>query len=266
MKNSHETYFTLITGASSGIGKAMAFECAGRGLSLFLIALPDTGLRDLTCLIEQNYQVSVKYFETDLKSEQSHRKIFNYLISNNLKINILINNVGVGYNGNFENLSEEKISDMLILNMRTTTLLTQILIPELKKAPKAFILNVASFAAFSPLPGKSIYAASKAYILFFTRAIRRELKSTNISVSGLFPAGVPTNDLVKERIRNSGWISKRMILTPEKLAGYAISGLLSGKEIILPGNMIKSLFLLGRLTPQGVILNLMTREFLRVPY
>jgi len=265
METGSNPYFTLITGASSGIGKALAFECAKRGMNLFLISLPETGLPDMAKKISDEYYVEIKYFEINLTDENAHNAIHNQLLSNNITINILINNVGVGYNGYFEKLTEDKISDMLMLNIRMTTLLTQIMVPELKKLPKAYILNISSFAAFSPLPGKSIYAASKAYVLYFTRAIRQELKSTNISVSGLFPAGVPTNSLVQERIRKSGWLSKSMVLSPEKTARTAISGLLKGKEIIIPGNRTKAIFLLGSWMPQGLVLKMITREFLRAP-
>lgn len=266
MKNKTEQYFTLITGASSGIGKALAIECAQRGMNLILVSLPESGLPDLSEEISKTHQIIVEYFEINLTNENAHKEVHNYIQNKNLKINMLVNNVGVGHNGYLANLSEEKITDMLLLNMRITTLLIQVLIPELKKSDNAYILNVGSLAAFSPLPGKSVYAASKAYVLYLTRAIHRELKSSGISVSGVFPAGVPTNSTVQTRIKKSGLFAKQMILSPEEVAKYAITGLLKKKEIIIPGRKTKIAFFLGNILPFGLIMKIMAREFIRSPH
>jgi uncharacterized protein len=265
MENKTEQYYTLITGASSGIGKAMAIECAQRGMNLLLVSLPESGLIPLSVELSKEHQIKVEYLEINLTNENAHREIHNYIQDKNLLINMLINNVGVGHNGFLENLSEEKVTDMLMLNMRITTLLTQILIPELKKSDNAYILNVGSLAAFSPLPGKSVYAASKAYVLYLTKAISQELKSTSISVSGIFPAGVPTNSAVINRITKSGMIAKYMVLTPKEIANYAISGLLRKENIIIPGRKTKTFFLLGNLLPHGLLMKIMAREFIRSP-
>lgn len=265
MENKTEHYYTLITGASLGIGRALAIECAKRGMNLILVSLPDSGLPALSDEISKTHNISVEFFEINLTHENAHREILNYIRNKNLKLNILINNVGVGHNGHLENMAEEKVSNMLMLNMRTTTLLIQILIPELKKSENSYILNVGSLAAFTPLPGKSIYSASKAYILYLTKAINQELKSTGIHVSGLFPAGVPTNQEVKARIKNSGWLSKNMILLPEEIAKFAISGLLRKKEIIIPGRKTKIIYFLGNILPYGIIMKIWSKEFLRTP-
>lgn len=266
MNNKTEHYFTLITGASSGIGKALAIECAKRGMNLLLVSLPESGLPVLSDELSKTHKIIVEYLEINLTSENAHREVHNYIQNQNLKINILVNNVGVGHNGYLENISEEKITDMLLLNMRITTLLIQVLIPELKKTDDAYILNIGSLAAFSPLPGKSVYAASKAYVLYLTRAIHRELKSSGISVSAIFPAGVPTNSAVQDRIKNSGLFSKQMILSPEEVARYAISGLLKKREIIIPGRKTKIFFFLGNILPFGLIMKIMAREFIRAPH
>jgi uncharacterized protein len=153
---------------------------------------------------------------------------------------------------------------MLILNIRTTTLLTQAFLPELQKSPKAYILNLGSMAAFTPLPGKSIYSASKAYILYFSKALQLELQHTGISVSCVVPMGVPTNKQVIERIRHASWFGRHFTMTPEQVAFQSINGMLKGRSIIFPGRELKTFFWISGIIPQGIVNALMKREFSRV--
>ncbi len=263
--NSLSSYYTLITGASSGIGKALAFECAKRGMNLLLVSLPDTGLPTASEEIQKRYSVDCRFLEIDLLAKESHKQVYDFAKTNDLKVNVLINNVGVGYNGSFDSMPEQKVSHMLHLNILTTTLLKQIFLPEFIKAPKAYILNIGSFGAFSPLPGKSVYAASKAYVLYLTKALRSELKGSGVSVSGVFPAGVPTNHAVISRINKSGRLGRSLSSTAEEVARCSIEGMLKGKGIIFPGRKLKSFYFSAGVIPQGLLLYLIHREFQRSP-
>jgi uncharacterized protein len=265
MENSEKKLFTVITGASSGIGKALAEECAGRKMNLYLIDLPGTGLPSFSKEMSLIHEIQVEFLEIDLTNVNAHKEVFNFSSIKNLDINILINNVGVGYNGNLESLSEEEVTEMLLLNTRITTLLTRLYIPVLKKQEQAYILNMCSMGAFLPIPGKSVYSASKAYVLFLTKAVGFELRSTGISVSAAFPAGVPTNDAVKERIQNSGTLARSLVKTAGYVARQAIKGMLGKQKIIFPGNRIKTFFYFSSSLPQGILLRLTYREFLKAP-
>lgn len=260
-----KTNYTLITGASSGIGKALAVECATRGQNLFLIDLPGTGLPKLSTSLSELYGVHTCILETDLSRYDAHQEIFGYVISQNISVNILINNVGSGHNGNLENTDDIKITSMILLNMNTTTLLCKVFLPMLKENSRSFILNVCSLAAFTPLPGKSVYAASKAFVLFFSKALNAELSQSGVSVSAVFPAGVPTNDLVKKRISQSSRIAKFLVTDAELVARRAIEGMFRRKEIIFPGKRIKAIFYASSFVPQGLVLRFMSGEFKRAP-
>lgn len=257
--------YTLITGASSGIGKALAVECASRGQNLYLIDLPGTRLSDLSTGLSGLYGVHTDFLETDLTGHNAHQEIFDFAKFHDIDIDILINNVGSGHNGNLENTDDMKITSMILLNMNTTTLLCKIFLPVLKEKKQSYILNVCSMAAFVPLPGKSVYAASKAFVLFLSKALNAELSASGISVSAVFPAGVPTNDLVKKRISQSSRIAKFLVTDPEMVARKAIDGMLKRKEIIFPGKRIKAIFYASSLIPQGLILRFMSGEFKRAP-
>jgi hypothetical protein len=261
MTDNNNISFTLITGSSSGIGKALARECASRGMNLYLVSLPGTGLPELAGELSETYGIRTEYLETDLEAEHSHNEVCRFSEEKQLRINMLINNVGVGYNGDFENMEETHITRMMMLNMKTTTLLTQMALPELKRHPKAYILNLCSMAAFIPIPGKSIYSATKAYVLYFTKSLQYELKGTGIQVSCVVPAGVPTNRNVIERIKHTSWIGKKLTQSPETVARYAISGLFEKKTVIFPGNKLKTFFLGASIIPQGLVNRIMTREF-----
>ncbi|MCU0378167.1 MAG: SDR family NAD(P)-dependent oxidoreductase [Bacteroidales bacterium] len=253
-------YYTLITGASSGIGKALAIESARNGLNLFLVSLPETGLQEFARELSHDYGICTQYFEVNLCENDAHQKVLGYAVEKKLKVNILINNVGTGFSCRFESLSEQSITAMFLLNILTTTLLTKAFLPELQKADKACLMNIVSIAAFSPLPGKSVYAASKAYVMYLTRALRRELKASNVSVTGVFPGAVATNAMVRRRIEMGKWSAKQMSTSAEEVARLSISGMFAGKGTVIPGRKLKTVFYIGNLVPQGIVLFLTENE------
>lgn len=253
-------YYTLITGASSGIGKALALESARNGLNLFLVSLPETGLPEFARELGHVYGISTHYFEINLCDNDAHQKVLSYAVEKELKVNILINNVGTGFSCRFESLSEQSITTMFLLNILTTTLMTKAFLPELQKADKAYLMNIVSFAAFSPLPGKSVYAASKAYVMYLTKALRRELKASHVSVTGVFPGGVATNEMVRRRIEMGKWTAKQMSTSAEEVALLSIAGMFAGKGTVIPGRKLKTVFYTGNLIPQGIVLYLAENE------
>jgi len=234
--NLHEEW-TLITGASQGIGKALALECAKRGMNLFLVALPSSGLGEVSAQITQKFGVKVEYLETDLTRMDSCNEVYRYSKSKGLNINVLINNAGIGYNGKIDVMPAENVDQMIMLNVRATTMLVYLYLSDLMARTRAYILNVGSMAAYSPLPGKCIYAASKAYIMFLSKALAKELKKSCVSVTSVYPYGVMTNDIVKERINKSGILARSAVLEADEVAAVSISGMLKRKSILIPGKM-----------------------------
>ncbi len=256
--------YAVVTGASAGIGRAIAIEWARRGKNLLLVSLPDTGLCELSEELKSIYDINCHCIETNLLETDIHQVIHDYVRDKNLSVNVLVNNVGVGYDGPFEAMSEEKIAKMLTLNITVTTMLTRVFLPDFRKMPRAYILNLDSLGAFAPIPGKCVYSASKAYIMYFTKALRRELRGSGISVSAIFPAGVITNQAVRQRIARSGIVSKSMVSSVDEVARAGIDGLLRGREIIFPGRMVRAFFHAAWLLPQGLLLYLTEREFRRM--
>ena len=154
-----------------------------------------------------------------------------------------------------------EIDTMIMLNVRATTLLTYYFLNDFKKLPKAYILNISSFAAFIPLPKKSVYAATKSYILFFSRSLNSELRGTNVIVSSIHPNGVNTNARVRKSIRNAHAVAKITTLEASEVAKKAIDGIIDGKKIITPGFFTWFFYLVGSMLPYGIIIRIVNRIF-----
>jgi uncharacterized protein len=256
-----KTLYTLITGASQGIGKALAEECAKQQMNLYLVALPNSGLAEYSSRLSKNYSVKTRFYESDLNLPDAYLKVFEYAVNQEIWVNTLINNAGIGFNGHFADMTAGDIESMIMLNVRATTMLTYIFLDHLKQIKHSRILNMGSMAAWLPLPGKCIYAASKAYVLFFSKALQSELKGTGISVTAVLPYGVLTNNMVKERINKSGKLAHLTVMTPEKVAKISIEGLMKNRKIIIPGKFGRAIFYTGWLIPQGLVIKMMEKEF-----
>ncbi len=252
-KSNHN--YTLVTGASSGLGKRLAIEFAKRNHQLFLVSLPDTGLPVVAEEIKQQYGVEVKYLEIDLTTFEAPQKVFDYAEQNNLSINVLANNAGVGYDGKLENLSPKLIDDMILLNIRTSTMLIFLFLPKLKMYSKAYILNVSSFSAFVPLPYKCVYAATKTFLLYFTRAIKNEIRNSGISITTVYPSGI-RSERALENVRKSHPIARISSLSPEYVAKVSVDNMYNGNSFVIPGMVTKFYYLLGSVMPQGLMIRI----------
>ena len=254
--------YTLITGASTGLGKAFAEECAGRKMNLILISLPNENLEVLSEKLRQTYQIKVHCRETDLTKLDTVLEIADWVTSN-FTVNMLINNAGIGGTQIFVDSEIDYLDNMIQLNIRAMTLLTRTLLPELKKLNSSYILNVSSLAAFSPVPYKTIYPATKAFVHHFTRGLEAELQETNVSVSVLNPGPIMTNADVSTRINGQSFYVKLSIMTPKQIATIAIVKMLKGKSVIIPGimNQINAFFI--RLVTENFRISVGTRIFKR---
>jgi short-subunit dehydrogenase len=258
MKSSNEKKFTLITGASAGLGKALAEECARRGMNLILVSLPEDELHLLGASLRREYGVEVHCFEMDLTQREAPLELARTVLQR-FSVNMLINNAGVGGSMPLEKASAGYIDNILQLNIRALCLLTYQFVPELKKHDRSYILNISSLAAFSPIPFKTVYPASKAFVYSYSRSLRAELSHTSVQVAVLNPGPILTNADVVSRVRKHGWWGRLMTLTPEWTARMAIRNTLRGRCVIIPGIMGKMSFLLMKLAPTGLRLFILTR-------
>lgn len=253
--------YTLVTGASAGIGKALAQEFAKKGCNLLLIALPDSGLCQVAENFRRNFQIDVQTYAIDLTENDAPQKILDYCKANNMPVNILVNNAGVGNEGLFTDAPLSFIKNMLQLNMVAVTCLTHLFIPELKKHQHAYILNVGSMAAFRPMPFKSVYTATKSYVLYFTRALREELRNSTVKASVLCPGPVITNSEVEARTNNKGLISDMMQMKPEEVAEKAVNDLFQDKAVIVPGMINRFILFIEKGIPTSIPVKIISKMF-----
>ncbi len=254
--------YTLITGASEGFGKALAIECAQRKMNLILVALPGPELYTLTNFIRKNYAVEVIGIEKDLCKEESCFELFTEIAMQRLKVNMLINNAGIGSTVAFEEGSVSLYQKQIKLNVLATTLITHHFLPLLQKNKPSYILNVGSLASFFCLPKKHVYAATKSFIYHFSKSLHNELKQDNINVSVLCPGGMNTNLLLTLMNRTGNFLSRLSIMEPEEVAPIAIRALLRKKEVIIPGVMNQLFLALDKALP-GFIKKILRNRTMR---
>lgn len=250
-------FYTLITGASEGFGKALAIECAQRKMNLVLVALPGPELHSLAGFIKHNYCVDVVSIEKDLCKDESCVEVFNEINALNIQVNILINNAGIGSTLLFGDGSIHLYEKQVKLNVLATTLVTRLFLDMLKRNSPSYILNVGSMASFFCLPKKIVYGATKSFVYFFSKGLRRELKKHNVHVSVLCPGGMNTNLAITLMNKTGNYFSRLSIMNPEKAVTVAINGLLKKKSVIIPGRINRLFRLLDTILP-GFIKKILT--------
>lgn len=253
--------FTLITGASQGLGKAFAKLCAEKKHNLILISLPDEHIKVLAKQLKSQYAIEVICYETDLTKIRNVLNVVSAIKDYN--INMLINNAGTGGTKKFTEVSLDYIDNILLLNMRSLVILTHQLLPVLIKQKESYILNVSSLAAFSPIPFKTVYPASKAFVSSFSRGLHTELRNTNVHVAVVYPGGMATNKDVSKRINAQSRLVKLSVLTAEKTALICMEKLLRKEAIIIPGRINKLSSFLQKIVPTGLQLRIMSTKIQR---
>ncbi|NME84330.1 SDR family oxidoreductase [Clostridium sp. SM-530-WT-3G] len=231
----------LITGATSGIGYELAKIFAENKYNLIISARNKNMMESIKIDFEKKYGINVSIFEKDLSQKNSAAELFNEVKSKNIQVDILINNAGAGYVGEFLKEDLEKDESIMELNMDSLTILTKLFAKEMVKRRSGKILNVASTGAYHPGPYTAVYYATKAYVLSFTEALAVELKPYNIKVSALCPGATKTNFS-----KNAGKKDNPTAMKPSYVAKKAYKGLMKNKTTIIPGLQYKVFVMLPR--------------------
>ena len=233
----------LITGASSGIGKNMAYVLANKGIDLILVARN----KDELLKIKANVKVNVEVIELDLLKEKNVFKLYEMCKDRN--IDILINNAGFGLFGLFTETDLDRELEMIDLNIKAYHILTKLFLKDFVEKDNGYILNVASSAGFMAGPRLSTYYATKNYVLKLTMAINEELRQSgsNVVVSALCPGPVNTNF---NKVAHGEFSIKEA--SPKYVAEYAINKLFKKKMIIIPTFRIKLGIFLLRILPYRI--------------
>ncbi len=255
--------FALITGGSSGIGAAFASELAARGHHLLIVALADETLTSFGQAIQERYGVCCHTLGLDLSEESAPAALERWVSSNGFRVNILINNAGIGSREIFENLPPEFYRKQLMVNVVNTVLITRLLLDNLKSSGPSYIMNMGSLGGFFCIPEKVSYVASKAFIHSFSNSLRCELKGSGIKVVLVCPGGVTSNPNSRQIISEMKGLARKSVLDPEKLAKVTIESMFRNETTIIPGLLNKSFLHASRFVPPFLKTLVINRQFER---
>ncbi len=239
----------LITGASAGLGRDMARILSRKGYDIIAVARRRDRLEELKKELKTNVEIVL----CDLSDEKECKSLVRFAP----EVDILINNAGFGVFGDFFTTELDDELKMIDTNTRAVHILTKLFVKEFKKRDSGKILNVASIAAFFPGPLFAGYYATKAYVLRLTQSVAEELRKekSNVTVSALCPGPVHTEF---EAVANVSFgtgkeMAKGMVLSSDFVAEYAIKKFLKGKQIIIPGKLMKIAAFSRRLIPEKLM-------------
>ena len=222
------------------------------GMDLVLVALPSSGLAQVAQDVARRYGVRAEPVEMDLTAPGSPEELAEWVSERTLPVSVLINNAGVGYNCRFEDSTLRQNESCILLNNLALVKVTHLMLPELKRRQRAFILNVSSMAAFFPMPYMPVYGPSKAFVLSFSLALRAEMRGTPVRVSVLCPNGIRTNPECRHKIDAHGFIGQLVSMDPQPVARFAMRELLAERPVIVPGWVNRAIAALGQHVPPSL--------------
>jgi short-subunit dehydrogenase len=249
---------TLITGASAGIGAALAHVFARNGHTLVLVARREERLAALAEEIAAKGYPRPAFLPVDLESRDAVERIEDLLSMLGLEPDVVVNNAGFGLVGDSACLDRAEQLAMIDVNVRALTELSLAFVDSLARH-RGGILNVASIAAWLPGPRMAVYYATKAYVLSFSEALHQELKPRGVRVSVLCPGPVPTEFQARAGI--TGKTSAAMLTeSVERVAEEGYRGLQQGRRVVVPGLMNWAVTALVRFIPRGLLLGAIDRH------
>jgi uncharacterized protein len=245
----------VVTGASSGIGEAIARELASRGHGLVLVARREERLRELGDDLESRHGVRAEALAADLGDAGAREELAGRVAELGLDVEILVNNAGFGGSGD-----RERSVAMVELNCVALLDMQERFLPAMVERGRGAVINVASTAAFQPLPGTAVYAATKAFVLSLSEAVHAELKGTGVTLTAVCPGPVKTEfmeaaglDRAEEQVPGIIWMSAGDV------ARAAVDAAEKGKRAVVPGLLNRAGALTGQHTPRVFVLPIAKR-------
>ena len=243
----------LITGASRGIGQALATELARRGYNVLLTARSLDALEAVAADLRTQFGVTAHVLAADLAAPDGAARVAEWAMTTAPDLAVLVNNAGYGLWGRFEDLGLAEQQQMLRLNMQVPVELTHHLLPALRHQPQGYVLNVASTAAYQAVPTLTLYAASKAFLLSFSRGLRYELRDSPVSVTCLSPGATATDFADRAGMSEAlQATAAKVSMTPAQVAQIAIKALFAGQAEVVPGALNKISAALTSFVPKAL--------------
>ena len=254
----------LITGASSGIGETFANAFAREGLDLVLVARSRDKLRELARHLHAVHERRAEVVTADLTQPGAAAKVREAVERLGLHVDVLVNNAGFGTVGAFEKSDAGREHDEVLLNAAAVVDMTHAFLPGMLGRKRGGIINVASMAAFQPLPYMSVYAATKAFVLSFTEGLRGEVRSRGVRVLCVCPGPVDTPFF--EATGNThvrGMVPKRTMMKAEEVVAASVRAFKAGRGVVVPGVGNRLMAASTRFVPRDVLTALTARVMRR---
>ena len=248
------TDIALITGASSGIGEALAAEFAAGGFDLALVARSEDKLRTLATSLAKEHDVKVHVLPADLSRRTAAKELATALKRKKLEVSVLVNNAGILEHGRFIDITPATHQRLIDLNISGITALLGQFLPGMVERGDGRILNVASIAAFQPVPSLATYAATKAYVLSLTESLSEELVGTGVTATALCPGVTATNMVSGAQEKNEGlYIPEFAIGDVLDVAKAGYKACMKGEVICVPGVVNQVTTLSSRASPKWLL-------------
>ena len=248
-----EGAMALVTGASSGIGLAYARELARRGYDLLLVSNEQERIGTVAEELAAAFGVKTIPLCMDLARSEAARELYDYCEREKLQIGILVNNAGIFFFDDLTEVAPERIETMLLLHIRTVTLLCRYFGAAMKARGKGYILNMSSMSAGMPFPGISVYAATKSYLKQFSKAIHNELYDYGVRVTAVCPGAVATDLYNLSGHYQRLGLRLGILMKPERLACKGLRAMFARRDYILPGAVNRFFVLALYLLPVQLI-------------
>ena len=253
----------LVTGASDGIGKEFSNVLAERGYSLILVARRKKRLEDLANRLIKGFGINCCTISHDLAKPEAARELFDSVSEMGLSVDFLVNNAGLLQNGFFKDVDLTKQENMMMVNMINLTVLTHLYANDMAARRSGYILNVASLTGLMPIPSQNVYAATKAYVLSFGRALHNEMKAQNCNViiTTLCPGYTATKMMDNPDQGAKLAIPVAMMQAPRKVAEEGITGCLAGKDMVIPSMVNRIISVVASLLPNKFLVPALGRLY-----
>lgn len=252
----------LITGASSGIGKAFAQELAARQTNLVLVSRSEEKLNQLAKQLQEKYKIKVDVIVKDLTEPNAAATVFDATKAKGLTIDLLINNAGFGDYGDFAESDRERQIKIVQLNILALVDLTHQFLPLMRQRRSGGIINLSSITAFQPIPYLSVYAASKAFIVSFSQALWAENRSYGVRVLVACPGPIETNFFAEANFPPTLAGSTNQMFTSEEVARESLKALENWQPNVVIGDFTTQIrTVLARIVPRKILLQMLVKKF-----
>lgn len=225
---------------------------ARNGYDLLLVSRRAEALDAVAGRVEGEYGISAATLAVDLSLPESPQTVFDYCANEKMPVDVLVNNAGIGFGGEFGERDLNRQMDIIHVNISALTKLTGLFLPPMMLRRSGRILNVASTAAFQPGPLMAVYYASKAYVLNFSQALSEELRDTGVTVTALCPGPTKTEFAAAAEIENTRLFSS-VVANAASVAEFGYQATMEGRRVAIPGMMNKIVAQSNRIAPRSLV-------------